>query len=139
VNIRGHALVEVMIGGALLAWAMSGLTAGLVSATQDVGNAGEQQQASMWLQQRVEDLEAQPLPVWMAASAAGADTREVGLGTHPGWVRRTTWNPPFTDQYSFPSPSPGLTTNATFLSVTVAVQYGNGGSLTTTLTRWTGR
>jgi hypothetical protein len=122
---RGHALVEVMIGGAILVWAMSGLTAGLTDAITDVGVAGDQQQASLWLQQKVEELQATPLTQWAANCGASYQTQDLGLGTHPKWLRVTSWNPPAADAYSFPTPAPGLSTSATFFSATVMISYGN--------------
>lgn len=80
-NRRGHILVEAMVSGAILLWALAGLTAGLLAGAKLLGTATRDHAATDVVVGEVERLRA--LPATSGAWVAG--TTDASVPGHPSW------------------------------------------------------
>ena len=82
----GHILMEAMVSGAILLWALAGVVAALLAGARLLGTATMDRAATDAVTAQVERLRA--LPSSNAAWAAGITNGPVA--GHPGWVLQTT-------------------------------------------------
>jgi hypothetical protein len=88
---RGHILIEVLITGAVLAWALAGIFAGMSQGNALLGVSLKEQQANALAQQRVEELDQTSTAGWTLV--AGTTVVEPDAGGLFGWTRTTTYSP----------------------------------------------
>jgi hypothetical protein len=88
---RGHILIEVLITGAVLAWALAGIFAGVSQGNAQLGVSLKEQQANALAQERIEQLDQTSTSGWTLL--AGTTVVEPDAGGLFGWTRTTTYSP----------------------------------------------
>lgn len=93
---RGHVLVEVMVSGAVLLFALTGVTAALVQGSHHANVAAHDGMAMALAEQQADQLRAQPLASWPAAAPPTPPACSVTLPAswsctvaYSGWVADT--------------------------------------------------
>jgi hypothetical protein len=109
----GHVLVEALVSGAILFWALTGIAAGLVAGAKALGTASADRAATDLVSAEVERLRA--LPVSNPAWAAGAS--DAGVVGHANWTLIRV----VTDDVDADA---GVATPLTYKHAVVTVTYG---------------
>ncbi|HZN93844.1 MAG TPA: hypothetical protein VFB81_14130 [Myxococcales bacterium] len=110
---RGHVLVEAMASAAILFWALSGLTAGLLAGSKLIGTAAADHAATDAVAGQVERMRSLPVshPAWAAGITA------LGVPGHPTWSLVTT----VVDEVDI---NAGLPPPLTYKHAVISITYG---------------
>ncbi len=126
---RGHILVEVLVAGTLLVWALSGIVASLSQGSAQLGLSLQEEQAYALARQKVEQLTESSSVSW--AALAGTTVTENDVGGNIGWTRTTAYSGLQTSPVSSPVAAP-----AAYYEALVTVTTAGGRSATLQAWKW---
>ena len=126
---RGYILVEVMISGAILLWAIAGIYLGLDAANAQLGVSLKEQQCDVLAQQKVEQLSQASTATWV--SLAGTTVTDTDVGGLQGWTRTTVFSAVTTGDIASPAAPP-----TPVIAATITVTTPGGLSVTRVAQKW---